>query len=304
MLSLLVLSLLAAILIGWLLIDGLEEAGGAPRPLAAVRVLEGKRVVFRGGAEHLRRLSSSTLEKRLASVPGVRRVRRGRSVLTLEVDRRRLVRAVRSRARAGGGSLRVPERSIGSETALPIVRQALRNNCESAALSMLLVGGGVHASQLKLQYALPRSGPADPGRNASGQLVWGDPDAGFVGRADGGGSAGGYGVYPGPIRALARRRGVLLHDLTGSSPSRVYRRLAGGHPVMTWVGLTPGPFETWRSPAGATIRGNFGEHTVVLTGLVGGAINVNDPLDGRRKTWSRQKFETLWKRLDDRALSL
>jgi len=73
---------------------------------------------------------------------------------------------------------------------------------------------------------------------------------------------------------------------------------------MTWIGLSDGPYVQWRTREGRRVTGNFGEHTVVLTGLRGNRLAVNDPLDGRRKTWTKDKFELMWRRLGRRALSL
>jgi uncharacterized protein YvpB len=197
-----------------------------------------------------------------------------------------------------------PSRGSTASVRLPLVKQALRNNCETAALSMLLAARGVHIGQLALQRALPRSGPLDPIFHASGGLpIWGDPDRGFVGRANGGGASGGYGVYPPPIRALAAGYGVELINLSGHSSEAIYRRLSAGHPVMVWVGLSNGPYKVWRTPQGKRVRANFGEHTIVLTRLSGGRITLNDPLSGRRTSWTRASFERMWLRLGRRALS-
>lgn len=187
---------------------------------------------------------------------------------------------------------------------LPLTRQALRNNCETAALSMLLASRGVHVDQLRLQRALPRSGPLDPATRADGMLVWGDPDKGFVGRVAGGGTHGGYGVYTAPIKALAARYGLELTTLNREPPSVLYRLLRQGRPVLAWVGLSNGPYLRWRTSAGKVIVGNFGEHTVVLTGLRGDRVYLNDPLSGRRLVWTRGAFEAMWARLGSRALGV
>lgn len=188
---------------------------------------------------------------------------------------------------------------------LPLVKQALRNNCETAALSMLLAGAGVRVSQLELQRRLSKSGPLDPVPGRSGRLpLWGDPTRGFVGRAAGGGPSGGFGVYQGPIRRLALRYGVTLRDLTGDTPAAVYRQLRLRHPVMVWVGLSPGPYRSWRTPTGRRITVNLGEHTVVLTGLRDNDVQLNDPLTGRSESWTRTKFVLLWHRLGRRALGV
>ncbi|HSC20664.1 MAG TPA: C39 family peptidase, partial [Solirubrobacterales bacterium] len=125
---------------------------------------------------------------------------------------------------------------------------------------------------------------------------------GFVGRADGGGPAGGFGVYQKPIRALARRHGLTMRELTGSPPSAVYAALLAGHPVLAWVALSEGPYASWVSPAGKPIQINYGEHAVVLTGVEGEDMQVNDPLSGERLVWTKQQFEQMWAGLGHRAL--
>lgn len=51
------------------------------------------------------------------------------------------------------------------------------------------------------------------------------------------------------------------------------------------------------------MTGNFGEHTVVLTRIAADRLAVNDPLTGRRLSWTRAQFELMWRRLGRRALS-
>ncbi len=277
--------------------------GQSPNADRKVRVIDGGRVVASTPIESLRRLSAAQFRGWLGTVPA-RRVRdRGRSRVVRGLDRVGLMRRARRAVAAGGGDVHVPRRALSAIVRLPIVKQALRNNCETAALSMLLVARGKRIPQLRLQRQLPRSRPLDP-RTGGGRTVWGDPAQGFVGRPEGGGPAGGYGVYQQPVADLAERQGVSLRDLTGRRPTAVYRALLRGQPVMAWVGLSDGPFKTWATPAGKTVTGNFGEHTVVLTGVSGQRLRVNDPLSGRRLIWSRAQFEIMWQRLGRRALTL
>jgi uncharacterized protein YvpB len=200
---------------------------------------------------------------------------------------------------AGSGAAAAPP-----TTAIPVIKQAYRNNCETAALSMLLRARRVRVDQIQLQRELPRSGPLDPDETPAGMWRWGDPEQGFVGRVEGGGVAGGYGVYTGPIRALARRHKVYLYGLTGRAPAEIYRRLRRGRAVMVWVGLSEGPYRRWLSPSGRVVNGNFGEHTVVLVGVTPTSVIVNDPLSGSRLTWSKASFETMWSRLGRRAVGV
>lgn len=188
--------------------------------------------------------------------------------------------------------------------AVPLVEQAYRNNCETAALSMLLASAGVRVDQRVLQRQVAKSGPLDPIVGPDGTWTWGAPDQGFVGRVDGGGTAGGFGVYQGPIRRLAARHGVRLTDLSRVQVEAIVRRLRAGRPVLAWIGLSEGPYRRWRTPAGRPISVNFGEHTVVLTGIRGTEILVNDPLTGRRLEWSIAEFAERWGLLGRRALGL
>lgn len=114
--------------------------------------------------------------------------------------------------------------------------------------------------------------------------MWGDPDEGYVGRADGTGPVGGFAVYPRPVARAARRYGVRLDDLTGAAPRAIYDRLLAGRAVLAWVGLADGPYGSWQTPAGRRVRVNFNEHTVVLTGVRSdGSLQVVNVLHGTRE---------------------
>lgn len=198
---------------------------------------------------------------------------------------------------------RAPVRHPASTTVrAPVVRQALHNDCEATALQILLASVGVQSNQLSLQRQLPRSGPPDP-IERQGQRVWGDPELGFVGRADGGGTAGGYGVYQRPVAAVARLHHVSLTDLSRQAPQALYRRLRAGHAVLAWIALSFGPYGTWRSPHGRLVHANFGEHTVVLTRVTRHTVSLVNPLHGTRETWTRADFEARWRALGRRALA-
>lgn len=187
---------------------------------------------------------------------------------------------------------------------VPLVKQAFRNNCETAALSMLLASAGAPVDQRVLQREVAKSDPLDPIVGADGTWTWGAPDQGFVGRVRGGGTAGGFGVYQGPIRRLAARHGVRLTDLSRGDVEVIVRRLRRERPVLAWIGLSEGPYRRWRTRAGRLISVNLGEHSVVLTGIRGSKILVNDPLTGARLGWSIAEFAGKWRLLGRRALGL
>lgn len=217
----------------------------------------------------------------------------------LAVDRHRARVVI---ARSSGARVELPARPVSAHVAAPAIAQDLRDNCETAALQVLLATTGVRVDQLTLQRELPQSLPVNPRDSPSG-VVWGDPDAGFVGRADGTGPWGGFGVYPGPLADLAARHGRRLRDLTGESPQEIYRTLLQGRAVMVWVGLGDGPYRDWIGPSGRPIRVNLNEHTVVLHGVRrDGSLAVVNVLKGTHEIWTRSRFEHAWGLLGRRAL--
>lgn len=287
---------------------GSNERGGAEAETPAPKPLEfaagGKVVLSLGHSDGQSAIGRSQIRRILASRLSERDVVRRRGArITYRYDVEATMRRAGSRL-ARGGRVRVARVPVAAQIAAPIVRQAQRNTCESAALEMLLASAGRRVGQERLQAALPRSGPLDPVEGPSGR-TWGDPDRGYVGRPGGGGTAGGFGVFPAPVAATAARYGRELDDLSGASPRRVYERLLRGKAVMAWIGLSDGPYGEWRSPQGKRIRVNFGEHTIVLVGLTaGGELRVLNPLDGTSETWSRARFEEAWELLARRALAV
>lgn len=235
----------------------------------------------------------------VARLPHELRTRRGRASVELRIPAGRAAAALERSLRSGETRVALPVVPVASAIALRPLRQVLHNNCEAAALSMVLAAAGVRVGQLRLQAQLPQAEPIDPRGG-----IWGDPELGFVGRADGGGPAGGFGVYEPPVRALAARHGVRLDDLRGKSVATVRAMLLAGRPVLAWVGLADGPYLSWRTPAGRRVTANLNEHAVVLVGAGPGYVLVNDPLLGKRVRWSEGLFSVRWRRLGRRALAL
>jgi|SRR5579862_7242758 len=209
---------------------------------------------------------------------------------TTDVDK--LLLAVRSYATAA----RVQPALLAVQLRLPVIHQIWRNNCESAALSMMLDG---RVSQERLQGLLPKARPYLPEQDDAGETVWGDPNLGFVGPANG----GGYGVYHGPLLALARRFDPGTTDLTGAPVSRIIDALQHARPIVAWIQLGSSIPVTWRTPAGATIHANWSEHAVTLTGWRPGEIIYNNPWTGTTETFTITQFTAVWRTLGDQAIA-
>ncbi|MFJ8475200.1 C39 family peptidase [Kitasatospora sp. NPDC094011] len=179
-----------------------------------------------------------------------------------------------------------------SAVSVPYYHQQLANDCEAAALRMILAARGAKAND---QDVLDRIGVDHdhPEFGHSGPLS-GDPYVAFVGDPDGSEVDGtGYGVYYPPVAKAARSFGLtVLHDNEGISVQTLKDELAAGHPAIVWVDYL------WRHLTATTYTAYDGrsvlyagpaEHTVVVTGFSNGKVSLNDPARGRT-TVSEQEF--------------
>jgi len=235
-----------------------------------------------------------------ASLPRTATVRNGAATIVYAVDRELAAQQI---VAAHASNVALPSRPLSASIDAPVIAQRLRDNCETAALQVLLATTGISVDQGVLQRRLTRSGPADPQQTPAGP-VWGDPDQGFVGRVDGTGPWGGFGVYPRPLAALAAQYDRPLRNLTGAPASEIYGQLLAGRSVLAWAGLQDGPYRSWQSPNGRPIRVNLNEHTIVLTGIrANGTLQVVNVLHGTRELWSAARFQGAWDLLGRRALA-
>lgn len=288
-------------------------SGSGPRRTHAARAADAPQIILRINGRTFARVPlravtrRGRLDRRLLRralhrlLPARVRLTQSRWQFVDRVGRSAVVRQVEQRG-ATAQEVVVPLRRSAASVRVAVVKQLLHNDCESAALQVLLATRGIRVGQLTLQSQLPRSGPPDPAGTGP-SMVWGDPRLGFVGRADGGGKAGGFGVYQGPVAALARRHGLRLRS-PGPAARDLYSALLHGRAVMAWVALSNGPFGDWTSPQGRHVHVNFGEHSVVLLGIrPGHLLEVGNPLTGQRELWPEARFEQMWNALGRRALA-
>ncbi|MBV6697741.1 C39 family peptidase [Kitasatospora aureofaciens] len=184
--------------------------------------------------------------------------------------------------------------ALGSEArTIPYYHQQLNNDCEAAALRMVLAARGVKVDD---QAVLDRIGVdrVHYQFGHSGSLS-GDPYAAFVGDPDGSEVDGtGFGVYYPPVAKAARDFGLtVVRSGSGISTQNLKDHLAAGHPAIVWVDYL------WRHLASTTYTAYDGkrvlyagpaEHAVVVTGFGDGTVSVNDPARGRT-TVSAKDFD-------------
>ncbi len=138
-----------------------------------------------------------------------------------------------------------------------------------------------------------------------GTVVWGDPDAGFVGSLDGVFAQDGYGVYDGPIADVAVAFGLsrTTHS-PGTNPIDVYTAVSQGIPVLTWVpyGLTVGGRGQWFTTDGRRIPYVVTEHCVVMADVNESGVVYADPWDAVFKATDYASFEAGFAEIGNRAV--
>jgi uncharacterized protein YvpB len=197
---------------------------------------------------------------------------------------------------------------------VPVYRQVMNLDCETAALQMGLAALGHGYSQDELFKA----GPYDPRLPVMGPVVsghktvmqWGDPYSSFVGRVDGADLVPtGYGVYFPVILSVARSHGAPnAYGREGFTPNEIYAAVAAGHPVVAWTetGWAHPYVGYWTTFDGTKkIRYSLIEHAVTLSGVSATQVRVNDPWKSGSQYWfSKSEFERSWTDFNDMAVVL
>jgi uncharacterized protein YvpB len=189
---------------------------------------------------------------------------------------------------------------------VPVIRQTMTLDCESAALQMGLATYGYYFSQDAL-FALESPDLRAPimGPNHT-VLRWGDPYRQFVGNVNGSDwIPTGYGVYYPVITAIAQSKGLTdARGGEGYAPVTVYQALATGHAVQVWIETNwiRTFVGTWTAWDGRAIRYSYAEHAVVLSGVSPTQVRVNDPLHGTQYWVSKALFETNWADFNNMAV--
>jgi uncharacterized protein YvpB len=190
--------------------------------------------------------------------------------------------------------------------AVPVIRQTMALDCETAALQMGLAAYGYNYSQDTL-FARENADLRPPvmGPNHT-VLQWGDPYTSFVGNVNASDwTPTGYGVYYPVILKMARDIGLTdAYGGEGMAPSTVYNALSTGHPVQIWIETNwtrPG-VGTWTAWDGRTVRYSYAEHSVTLSGVSPTQVRVNDPLHGTQYWVSKATFETSWADFNNMAV--
>jgi len=196
---------------------------------------------------------------------------------------------------------------------VPVFRQTMNLDCETAALQMGLAAMGHSYSQQALFASEnPDTRPPLMGPNKK-VIQWGDPYTNFVGNVNGSDlGPTGYGVYYPLILSIAKSHGAPgSTGGEGLSAAQVYAALAAGHPVVVWVetgwenARAAGYTGVWTAWDGKPIRYSLIEHAVTLSGVSQTQVRVNDPWKSGSQYWySKAAFQGSWADFNNMAVIL
>lgn len=208
-------------------------------------------------------------------------------------------------------SVKIPQATV----LLPVKfdKQDHALSCEAAGLKMVLAYRGVNVDEDEL---LERIGvepvarpyvhgdgadsapnPAVSGTVRRGELIWGDPQKGFVGNVDGKMFRDGYGVHWDPVARTAKEYRPAYAITHYDIPALVYE-LDHGNPIIVWAYLASGKPTSWKTPDGEVVSSVYYEHIFVVNGYSGpkdvpSGFHVIDTLYGPR-FYSTAEFLKRW----------
>ncbi|MEG1256162.1 C39 family peptidase [Clostridium sp.] len=179
------------------------------------------------------------------------------------------------------------------------------NGCEATSLTMMLNHAGVKVEKATV-VSMVKMDVTPIKYDSTGKIIeWGNPQIGFVGDITG--KSPGYSIDP---VALAP---VINHylpekalDLTGCDYNVLESTILSGRPVVVWITVyfkNPTFSKNWTSN-GKSVKADFSQHAVLLTGVDEEALYYNDPLIGvKNAKVNKDTFKLVWTKMGKKALS-
>ena len=137
-----------------------------------------------------------------------------------------------------------PAKPTSSDLNIPVIKQIYTLSCEAASLEMALKFYSIDKTQDQLLADFGQSQPVQI-KNVNGNLLWGDPDEGFVGDYKGwftgirnGESsmkfATGWGINAGPVEKAARKYRPDSYKIQNGQVEDLVKALNNQNPVIFW----------------------------------------------------------------------
>jgi uncharacterized protein YvpB len=185
-----------------------------------------------------------------------------------------------------------PKETKSVKLLVPFYRQIYTLSCEMASLQMALEAKGIKKTQDELISLIGNSNPRES-YIKNGEMIWGDPDIGFVGDINGKFSTGdfdlrtatGWGVANIPVGRTAKMFLPKSEAYAGFTTKQIKTELENGNPVIFWHKQDSFSTATiyYKTETGKEIKFTR-DHVAVVTGYkVIEGVNyfmINDPQYG------------------------
>lgn len=182
---------------------------------------------------------------------------------------------------------------------VPLINQfpELPTGCEVTSSTMLLNFYGVDINKETLANEILKA-PLPVLRN--GRVEGESPYEYFIGNPR---DKKAFGVFNKPIFNLISKY-MEAENITGCEFSQVIEKVKDGQPVMAWITreLTEVQYTSSWYVKNEEFWWPKGEHTIVITGVEGDTIIVNDPYDGKEKRYELQRFKRIWESIGRQAI--
>jgi len=141
-----------------------------------------------------------------------------------------------------------------------------------------------------------------------GEMIWGDPNKGFVGEYNGVSFKTGYGIYAGPLAITLQKLGFKAQAHKNYTLSELYFMIKKNRPSVVWVPSAMkknSQLKTWKTPEGKTVEGIIDEHTMVFVGAdkKKKLVYLMDVASGQNVHYSEKHFLEAWGHLKHQALT-
>jgi uncharacterized protein YvpB len=201
---------------------------------------------------------------------------------------------------------------------VPLIKQIYNLTCEVTSLQMALKYRGIDTTQEDLMQKIGYAHPTQKTVRPDGQIIWADPDEGFVGSEkgvmytaqEGLKGATGWGVNAGPVAKLAGqfRPGSFAKKQAGTEDLK--SSLRQGNPVIMWHVRDDAPIKDhiyYSTPAGKQIK-MVKNHVNLVVGFQTGTDNqtiyyINDPHFGNLQL-NEPDLVRMWSKFDYSMVSV
>lgn len=183
--------------------------------------------------------------------------------------------------------------------AVPLINQfpELPTGCEVTSAAMLMNYYGIDVNKEVLADEISKA-PLPDLKN--GYVHGYNPNEYFIGNPRDNKS---FGVFHKPIHKLISTY-ISAEDITGCDFSEIVHRVKNGQPVMAWITRDLAAMEhkvSWYIGE-ELFWWPKGEHTVIITGIEGNNILVNDPYNGQSKSYDLSNFQNAWEEMGRQAI--